>query len=325
LKSLIFNLGFLNIRKKEIVMEKRKIGNSGIEVNPLGLGCMRISAPCTWLDGKVQDFNAPDQNTAVKLLHKAVDMGIDLFDTANAYGAGQNEETLGKAFSGLRDKVKIVSKFGHIIDETTRTLCLTGYTPTPKSFVKSKMFPAMIKWQCEQSLRRLKTDYLDVFLCHIQVAENGEEMMGALEELVKQGKIRSYGWSTDLADRAEIFAKGENCSAIELKINVVENKNDTLAVCDNNNLAAFIRGPLGGGVLGKTGQNSILNDVREILTSEGRSVVQGALCWLWAKSENAIPIPGFRTMEQLEGLCGTLEYEPLTQNQMSEIEVIMNK
>ena len=76
-------------------MEKRKIGNSGIEVNPLGLGCMRISAPCTWLDGKVQDFNAPDQNTAVKLLHKAVDMGIGLFDTANAYGAGQNEETLG--------------------------------------------------------------------------------------------------------------------------------------------------------------------------------------------------------------------------------------
>ena len=317
-------------------MEKRKIGNSGIEVNPLGLGCMRISAPCTWLDGKVQDFNAPDQNTAVKLLHKAVDMGIDLFDTANAYGAGQNEETLGKAFSGLRDKVKIVSKFGHIIDETTRTLCLTGYTPTPKSFVKSKMFPAMIKWQCEQSLRRLKTDYLDVFLCHIQVAENGEEMMGALEELVAEGKIRSYGWSTDLADRAEIFAKGENCAAIELKINVVENKNDTLAVCDNNNLAAFIRGPLGGGVLGKSSQNAVLNeaqsqkikkldDVREILTSEGRSVVQGALCWLWARSNNAIPIPGFRTMEQLEGLCGTLKYGPLTQSQMSEIEVIMNK
>ncbi len=319
-------------------MEKRKLGKSGIEVNKLGLGCMRLSAPAKQLGGTVWEFNAPDQNRSIKLLRTAVDMGFDFFDTSNAYGAGQNEETLGKAFSGIRDKVVISTKFGHLIDETTRTLMRSGNT-TPLNYIQSIAFPAMIKWQCEQSLRRLKTDYIDLFNCHVGRAINIEEILETLEELVKEGKIRTYGWSIERANDLELvekFSKGKNCSSLGIRLNVVDNKNDILQICDKNGQAAMITGPLGSGLLGKKAQDVSLNEaqsqklkkldaVREILTSDGRSVVQGALCWLWARSKNTLPIPGFRTMEQLEGLCGTLEYGPLKPEQMSEIEVIMNK
>jgi len=312
-------------------MEKRKLGSSGIKVNPLGLGCMRLSAASKWLDGADLYWNGPDESTSIRLMRTAADMGIDLFDTSNVYGSGQNEEALGKALSGMRDKVVIVTKFGHMMDESTRTFLRA--TATPPSYTIANTFPALIKWQCEQSLRRLQTDYIDTFLCHVQMAENGEEMMGALEELVEEGKIRSYGWSTDLADRAEIFSKGKNGVAIELRLNVVDNENECLAVCERSGMAALVRSPLGGGVLGKTAEDvsqdadkarqvAKLDAVRDVLTSDGRSVVQGALCWLWAKSECVIPIPGFRTLEQLEGLYGALQFGPLKPEQMAEIETI---
>jgi len=313
-------------------MQKRKLGRTEIEVNPLGLGCMRISPPFNWLDGGIIDFNAPDEAESIKLLHKAVDSGIDLFDTAIAYGAGQNEETLGKAFSRMRDKVVIVTKFGHRIDETTRTLMLTKKSQSPARYRKSNTFPAMIKWQCEQSLRRLKTDYLDVYLCHVNIADNGEEMRESLEDLVKEGKIRSYGWSTDIAGNAEIMSKGKHCDVIELALNVMKPENEALEVCEKNSLAALIRSPLGGGILGKETDSlkdadkiKQMNAIKEILRSEGRTVVQGALAWLWAKSDKTIPIPGFRSMEQLDGLLGALEYGPLSSNQMGEIEKIQKK
>jgi len=315
-------------------MEKRLLGKSRISVNPLGLGCMRISQPCKWLDGGTWGFGGPDEGESIRFLHKAVDMGVELFDTANAYGAGQNEETLGKAFSDRRDKVIIATKFGHRIDEFTRTLMLTQKTKNPDYYHRANTVPALIHWSCEQSLRRLKTDYIDLFLCHIGIAENGEEMLGVLENLVSEGKIRSYGWSTDLADRAEIFSKGEHCAAIELQLNVLENKNEALPVCEDNKLAALIRSPLGGGLLSKNVQDVADNEksvdkiikldaLRDVLTSEGRTVVQGALGWLWAKSRVAVPIPGFRTMEQLEGLIGALDYSPLRKEQLIEIDNII--
>jgi aryl-alcohol dehydrogenase-like predicted oxidoreductase len=321
-------------------MTRRKLGKYGIEVNPLGLGCMRISAPCSWLDGGTWGFGGPTEDEAIRFLHHAMDAGIELFDTANAYGAGQNEETLGKAFAGRREKVVISTKFGHRIDETTRTLMLTGKSKNPDYYHRANTVPALIRWSCEQSLRRLRTDYIDLFLCHIGTAENGEEMRGVLDDLVEEGKIRSYGWSTDLADRAEIIAKGGHCAAIELKLNVLDSENAALAVCEENGLAALIRGPLGGTMLGgglltKSVKDASQNEsqggklkkqdaVRDVLASDGRTVVQGALCWLWAKSRTAIPIPGFRTHEQLEGIIGTLEHGPLSPEEMSDIESILH-
>ena len=165
------------------------------------------------------------------------------------------------------------------------------------------------------------------------MADNGDEMIEALEDLVKEGKIRSYGWSTDIKESAEVMSKGEHCDMMELELSVLNPKNETLQVCEDNNLAALIRSPLaGGGLFGKetpatkrAGGKINIEDIKDILTSDGRTVVQGALAWLWAKSENAIPIPGFRSMEQLDGLLGALECGALSDEQMKEIGGIIEK
>ena len=129
------------------------------------------------MDGPDLYWNGPDGSTSIRLLRTAVDMGIELFDTSNVYGSGQSEEVLGEAVAGQRDKVVIVTKFGHRMDETTRTFMRTMNSPVPNGYAWGNLFPGMIRWQCEQSLRRLKTDYIDSFLCHVGKAENGEEMI----------------------------------------------------------------------------------------------------------------------------------------------------
>ena len=315
-------------------MEKRTLGRSGIEVTALGLGCMRISGPSQFIDGTKGEWSGiPDTKGKIRCLHTAMDKGVTLFDTSMAYGCGENEETLGKAFSDRRDKVIIATKFGNLMDEASRTLMRRKGGPF---LAKAGTFPDWIRWSCEQSLRRLRTDYIDLYQCHAGMADNGEEMMETLERLVQEGKIRWYGWSTDDADRVRTFAQGEHCAAAELALNVLRSTNEALEVCEESNLAALIRSPLGGGLLAKSEQDikqteaniekmKELDAIREILTSEGRSVVQGAICWLWARSDVTVPIPGFRTMEQLEGLCGALQFGPLTQEQMAEIETIQNE
>ena len=155
-------------------------------------------------------------------------------------------------------------------------------------------------------------------------------MIEALEDLVKEGKIRSYGWSTDIAESADVMSKGPHCNMMELELSVIRPQNEVLHVCENNDLTALIRSPLaGGGLFGKetpatkrAGEKVDIEAIKEILASEGRTVVQGALAWVWAKSETAIPIPGFRSMEQLDGLLGALEYGALSNEQMKEIEGI---
>jgi aryl-alcohol dehydrogenase-like predicted oxidoreductase len=177
-----------------------------------------------------------------------------------------------------------------------------------------------------------------------------------LEELVHEGKIRAYGWSTDFPDRAEIFAQGPNCAAIQLQLNVLQDNAPLLALCEKYNLAAINRGPLAMGLLTgkytaatKPGIDDVrgakspawmqyfkdgkpnpewlakVQAVREILTQGGRTLSQGALGWLWARSGKTIPIPGFRTVAQVEENSRTLELGPLTMSQFTEVERIMGR
>jgi len=323
----------------------RKLGRSGIDVSAIGMGCWAIGGP--FWDGEIPlGWGEVDDAESMRAVHRALELGVNFFDTANVYGAGHSERVLARALAGKRREVVIATKFNAVFNETTRQV--TGSDSTPEG----------IRRACEESLRRLETDYLDLYQFHDNgfSPEKAGPVRNTLEVLVKEGKIRAYGWSTDFPRSAEFFAGGEHCSTIQLQLNVLDDNPQVIAICEKHNLAAINRGPLAMGLLtGKytaatqpstddvRGQKSPgwmkyfkggkpnpewmskMESVREILTSNGRTLAQGALAWLWARSEHTLPIPGFRTVAQVEDNCGALWFGPLTAAQMAEIEKILER
>ena len=324
---------------------KRKLGRSGIEISAMGMGCWAIGGPF-WGGETPLGWGEVDDNESIQAIQACIDLGVNFFDTASVYGAGHSERILGRAFEGRRDQVVIATKFGPVFDEETKQA--TGGDASP----------AGIRQSCEDSLRRLNTDYIDLLQFHFNdhpVSEAGE-VRETLEDLVKEGKIRTYGWSTDFPDRARFFAEAPNSSAIQLQLNVLSDNPEVIAVCEEFELAAINRGPLAMGLLtGKYKPDTQLGDndvrgtkspewmqyfkdgkptpewmdkvaaVREILTSEGRTLAQGALAWLWGRSETTIPIPGIRTVAQAKENCKAMQFGPLTVEQMAEIDQILGR
>lgn len=323
----------------------RKLGRSGIEVTALGMGCWAIGGPF-WEKGTPLGWGEVDDNESIRAIQRALELGVNFFDTANVYGAGHSERVLARALTGRRRDVVIATKFNALFDEKTREV--TGSDSTP----------AGIRKACEESLQRLNTDYIDLYQFHDNgyPANKAEPVRETLEELAKEGKIRAYGWSTDFADRAEVFAQGKNCASIQLQLNVIDDNAEVIDLCEKYNLTAINRGPLAMGLLTgkyssvtspsvddvrgekspewmkyfKNGRPSPewlkkMESVREILKSNGRTLAQGALAWLWARSEQTLPIPGFRTVAQVEENCGALQFGALTASQMEEIENLLKK
>jgi aryl-alcohol dehydrogenase-like predicted oxidoreductase len=323
----------------------RKLGRSGIPVSALGLGCWAIGGPFGSTEhpsgwGEVND------DESIRALHRGLDLGVNFFDTADVYGTGHSERVLGKALAGRRQQVVIATKFANTFDEATRQG--TGQNTSPEYIVQA----------CDASLRRLNTDYIDLYQFHWNdyPVEQAGEVRDTLEKLVAQGKIRSYGWSTDFTDRARFFAEAPNCVAIQYTMNVVEDAPEMVALCEELNLASILRGPLAMGLLtGKYTANTHLpkNDVRgehspdwmtyfkdgkpnpewlkkldalrQVLTSGGRTLAQGSLAWLWARSQQTIPIPGFKTVAQVEENCGAMHLGPLTAEQMKTIDGLLGR
>ncbi len=323
----------------------RELGRSGIRVSAMGLGCWAIGGPF-WRGDTPVGWGEVDDAESIRAIHVALDMGVNFFDTADVYGAGHSERVLGQALKGRRDQVVIATKFSNVFNEETRQI--TGADASP----------AYIHQACEASLRRLDTDYIDLYQFH-----NGGyspalaiEVRETLEVLVTEGKIRAYGWSTDDPERAKVFAEGSNCTAVQHQMNVLNDAADMVALCESLDLASINRGPLAMGLLtGKYKADSRLpsNDVRgenapawmqyfkegrpnpvfldklravrEILTSEGRTLAQGALAWLWARSEQTIPIPGFKTVAQVKENCAAMQFGPLTPGQMQEIDTLLER
>ena len=323
----------------------RELGRSGIEISALGMGCWAIGGPF-WAGETAQGWGEVDDDESIRAIHRAMELGVTFFDTANVYGAGHSERVLARAFASRRTKVVIATKFNAVFDESTRQV--TGADSSPKGIRKA----------CEDSLRRLETDYIDLYQFHDNgfPPEKAQPVRDTLEELVKEGKIRAYGWSTDFPKSAEFFAQGEKCTSIQLQLNVFESNPEVLAICEKYDLAAINRGPLAMGLLTgkytaetkpsaddvrgvkspewmkyfKNGQPNPeflkqRDAVRDILTSEGRTLAQGALAWLWARSPKTIPIPGFRTVAQVEENCQAMEFGPLNATQMQEIDAILGR
>jgi aryl-alcohol dehydrogenase-like predicted oxidoreductase len=324
---------------------KRTLGKSGIEVSAMGFGCWAIGG-VFWAGETPVGWGEVDDAESIRALHTAFDHGVTFYDTADVYGAGHSERVLGQAFAGKRDQIVIATKFGNIFDEETKQI--TGSSAAPEH----------VEEACDASLRRLKTDYIDLLQFHLNGHDlvEGAAVRDACQRLVEKGKIRAYGWSTDFVNGAEVFAEGRGNTSVQFQTNVLDVNDAMIAFCESHNLAAILRGPLAMGLLtGKykadselgvddvRGKNSPewmqyftdgkpnpvwfskMEAIRDVLTQDGRTLVQGALGWLWARSEVMIPIPGIRTVKQAEENARAMEYGALNADQMAEIDRILER
>jgi len=322
-------------------MENRTLGRSGIEVSPLGMGCWAIGGPWQWLDGP-GGWGEVDDDESVRAVHAALANGVTFFDTAANYGAGHSEDVLGRALAGRRDKAVIATKFGFHVDEAAARV---SFHADPRAVVRD------LRADCERSLRHLGTDRIDLYQLHVwdYPRDLAVEVREALEDLVREGKIRAYGWSTDDADAARVFADGEHCAAVQHDLNVVRDAPEVLALCAEADLASINRSPLARGALtGKYEAGTVfaqddvradawsrdtffaptfaaLESVRDILTSGGRSLAQGSLAWIWARSPRTVPIPGIRTVAQAEENAGAMAFGPLSAEQLAQIDVLLGR
>ncbi|MCI0609923.1 MAG: aldo/keto reductase [Anaerolineae bacterium] len=318
---------------------QRTLGRSNLRVSAMGLGCWAIGGVWYWLDGQ-GGWGDVDDNESVRAIHSALDHGINFFDTAANYGTGHSERILARALEGKRDKAVIATKFGFHVNEAEKRVNF-----------RTDDHLLHVRKECEDSLRRLNTDVIDLYQLHVwdYPIEKVPAMVDLLESLVSEGKIRYYGWSTDSVEGARLFANGKHCVAIQHDLNVILNAPEMLALCEELNLASVNRSPLARGALsGKYSknttfpQNDVRNDewskehffaptlnqldaIREILTSDGRTLVQGALAWIWSRSEKTIPIPGFKTVAQVEENAKAMQFGPLTDNQMKEIDSLLGR
>jgi aryl-alcohol dehydrogenase-like predicted oxidoreductase len=313
----------------------RTLGRSGRTVSPIGFGCWAIGGPAS-RDGNPTGWGKVDDDESVAAIHAALDAGITFFDTVNGYGAGHSERVLGRTLAGRWDDVVVATKFGNLFDEAT------------KQAIGRDASPASIRQQCDQSLARLGTDVIDLYQFHLGDYDpaRAQEVVATLEDLVAAGKIRSFGWSTDDPERARVFARSPNCAAIQLHANVVDDNPAMVDLLEAENLAGIIRGPLAMGVLtgkysrastfadddirrrfdfaGKEGRTlDALDQIRDILTGEGRTLAQGALCWLLARSPAFVPIPGIRTVAQAQENAGAIGHGPLNDAEMGQIQTAL--
>ncbi|MFW5693844.1 MAG: aldo/keto reductase [Alkalispirochaeta sp.] len=324
---------------------KRTLGRSNIEVSALGMGCWAIGGP-VHAGGDQVGWGAVDDQESIRAVRAAIDAGVTFFDTADVYGAGHSEVILGQALGADTHRVVVATKFGNVFDEARKEITGTDASP------------AYIRSACEASLRRLSRDYLDLLQFHINEydLERAPEVRDTLQRLVDDGKIRAFGWSTDWPERAALFAEASGCTSVQFQMNVLDDNPDLRELCERQNLAAINRGPLAMGLLtGKydtqgvtdpadvRGPNSpdwmkyftkgqpsreFLDNIaaiRDILTSDGRSLVQGALGWLWARSDRSIPIPGFKSVQQVQENTGALRFGPLSQTQIAEIDALLGR
>jgi len=324
----------------------RSLGaRSGLSVSGLGFGCWAIGGPFG-RGGQASGWGTVDDPKSIAAIRCGIEHGVTFFDTADVYGTGHSEEVLGRALEGDRDDVAIATKFGNTFREGTGEV--TG----------SDVSPAYVRRACEASLRRLGTDRIDLYQCHVGELEPAaaEDVIAALEQLRGEGLIRAYGLSTDTPEQAQRWADRAGCAAIQHRLNVLEDAPEMVALCERHGLAGIARGPLAMGLLsGKFDRTTRLSRddvrgsgvdwltafdadgrpqeefldalaaIRESLTEGGRTLVQGALAWIWGRSEQTIPIPGFKSVAQAEENAGALAHGPLPAERMREIDALLHR
>jgi aryl-alcohol dehydrogenase-like predicted oxidoreductase len=321
-------------------MPERKLWN-GRTIPALGMGCWAIGG-LYYAGDQPRGWGKADDKQSIAAIHRALDLGIAFFDTAPTYGAGHSEEVLGQALAD-RPQAIITTKFGNRFD------------PVTKKAASPDASPDAIILSVEGSLRRLRRERIDLLLFHLNSfpAADAGQVFDTLDALRNAGKIGAYGWSTDFPERAAAFAEREGFVAIEHAMNVFVPATALMQTIEEHELLSIERGPLAMGLLtGKFNARSVLptddirsntmswlvyfkggkvapgfvkrvDAVRDLLQSDGRTLAQGALAWLWARSPRTLPIPGFRSVAQVEENCGALAKGPLPAAVMDEIERVV--
>lgn len=285
-------------------MQKRKLGE--LEVSALGLGCMGMSA----------FYGSHDDEESIKVIQYALDHGITLLDTADMYGPWTNEELVGKAIKGHRDKVILATKFGNEVDDQgNRTGKVNGK-------------PDYIRKSVEGSLKRLGTDYIDLYYQHrVDPDTPIEETIQAMADLVKEGKVRYIGMSEAAPETIRRAAKVHTITALQTEYSLWsrEPEDELLATVRELGIGFVPYSPLGRGFLTgqiKTpddfepddfrrhnprfqGENfrknlELVDKVTQIASEKGCKPGQIALAWLLAQGEDIVPIPGTRHTEYLQ-------------------------
>jgi len=294
----------------------RKLGRSGIEVSALGLGCWAIGGPCVNEHGHPIGWGDVEDGESVRAIHRALDMGITLFDTANVYGAGHSEHILALALAGRRQNVVIATKFGRVFDSEERRV------------IGNDASPQAIRTACEDSLRRLNTDYIDLYQYHTPDGVTPiAETLGALTELVEEGKVRYVGhsnfagWQFGAAEVATVRSGGVRFVSAQNHFNLLDRRAEleVLPAAREFGLGVLPYFPLANGLLtGKYSPTSgdgrlrrvrpevlentdwdQLDAYRRICDDAGVTMLQATFAWLLAQDPVSSVIAGATTPEQV--------------------------
>ncbi|HET7396810.1 MAG TPA: aldo/keto reductase [Gammaproteobacteria bacterium] len=303
-------------------MQKRKLGNSGLEVSAIGLGCMGMS----YAYGAT-----PDRKEMIKLLRQAVERGVTLFDTAEAYGPFANEELLGDALMPFRDKVVIATKFGF-----KNGVANTGLDSQPEH----------IKEVAEASLKRLKTDHIDLFYQHrVDPGVPIEDVAGAVKELIQQGKVKHFGMSEAGVESIRRAHAVQSVTALQSEYSLWwrEPEKEILPVLEELGIGFVPFSPLGRGFLtgkidasttfdskdfrntlprftpeARNANQAMVDLLQKIASQKQATPAQTALAWLLAQKSWLVPIPGTTKLTRLEENLDAAKIE-LTSADLREI------
>jgi len=286
-------------------MQYRQLGHSGLSVSVIGYGCMSLG---------------DDQALNTSLIRTAIDKGVNIFDTADIYNKGANEETVGKALSGIRDKVILCSKAGNVWKADDSGL---DWNPSKKHILEA----------AEQSLRRLQTDYIDLYQLHGgTINDPVGDTIEAFELLQQQGKIRYYGISSIRPNVIREYVQRSSITSVMMQYSLLDRRPEEscLPLLQENNIGVLARGGLAQGLLAGKPAASYLGhssatvqtiaDKLGQLSSPERTAAQTALQFVLHQPAVSSAITGMRTKKQLDEAMATVSSPQLTEDELKQLE-----
>lgn len=310
-------------------MKNRKLGSQGLTVAELGLGCMGMS----------EFYGAGDETESIATIHRALELGVTLLDTADMYGRGANEELVGKAIATHRDRVVLATKFGIQRGEDSSFRGVNGR-------------PEYVHQACDASLRRLRIDHIDLYYQHrVDPQVSIEETVGAMAELVKQGKVRYIGLSEAAATTIRRAHAVHPITALQSEYSLWSRdpEDEILPTLRELGIGFVAYSPLGRGFLSGSitsledlapddyrrysprfqGENfyknlQLVERVKEIAADKGATPGQLAIAWLLAQGDDIVPIPGTKRRKYLEENVAATDIT-LTPQELTRIDEVAPK